>query len=195
MAVFRIAALGACLVAGVCALPARASSGSDGASCVAVSDDAARLACYDRAYGRNAASKSAATAAAAAATVAAVVAPQSPSVASPTAVVRLPRSATPKDPVAEFGLTETAKQAKDPTKAPRRRGADERDGQGHQRPIQEIRRIRRHPDNAQVWEQNEPMPSAIVRVGDTVTVKKAVLGAQYTLVTPARVATKVHRVD
>ena len=60
MAVSRIAALGACLVAGVCALSARASSGSDGASCVAVSDDTARLACYDRAYGRNAAGKSAA---------------------------------------------------------------------------------------------------------------------------------------
>jgi hypothetical protein len=193
MAVSRIAVLGACLVAGVCALSARASSGSDGASCVAVSDDAARLACYDRAYGRNAASKSAATAGAAAAATAA--APKSPAVASPTAVHAAPAAATPKDPVTEFGLTEAAKQAKDPAKA----------AEAAKAPTSVTAKVisvrfKKYGefvvtlDNGQVWEQNEPMPSAIVRVGDTVTVKKAVLGS-YTLVTAARVATKVHRVD
>ena len=196
MAVFRIAALGACFVAGVCALPARASSGSDGASCVAVSDDAARLACYDRAYGRNAASKSAATAGVAATgTAAAAVASKSPAVTSPTAVHAAPAAATPKDPVAEFGLTEAAKQAKDPAKAAEAAAA----------PTSVTAKVislrfKKYGefvvtlDNGQVWEQNEPMPSAIVRVGDAVTVKKAVLGS-YTLVTAARVATKVHRVD
>jgi len=172
MAVSRIAALGACLVAGVCALSAGASSGSDGASCVAVSDDAARLACYDRAYGRNAASKTA---------------------ASPVRVT--PAPAAPKDPVTEFGLTEAAKQAKDPAKA----------AEAAKAPTSVTAKVisvrfKKYGefvvtlDNGQVWEQNEPMPSAIVRVGDTVTVKKAVLGS-YTLVTAARVATKVHRVD
>ena len=197
MAVSRIAALGACLVAGVCAASsARASPGSDGASCVAVSDDAARLACYDRAYGRNAASKSAATAgAAAAATAAGAAAPKSPAVASPTAVHAAPAAATPKDPVTEFGLTEAAKQAKDPAKA----------AEAAKAPTSVTAKVisvrfKKYGefvvtlDNGQVWEQNEPMPSAIVRVGDTVTVKKAVLGS-YTLVTAARVATKVHRVD
>jgi FtsP/CotA-like multicopper oxidase with cupredoxin domain len=193
MAVSRIAALGACLVAGVCALSARAASGSDGASCVAVSDDTARLACYDRAYGRNAASKSAATTGAAAAGT--VAAPKSPAVASPTAVHAVPAAATPKDPVAEFGLTEAAKQAKDPAKA----------AEAAKAPTSVTAKVislrfKKYGefvvtlDNGQVWEQNEPMPSAIVRVGDTVTVKKAVLGS-YTLVTAARVATKVRRVD
>jgi FtsP/CotA-like multicopper oxidase with cupredoxin domain len=193
MAVSRIAVLGACLVAGVCALSARASSGSDGASCVAVSDDAARLACYDRAYGRNAASKSAAAAGAAAAGTAA--APKSPAVASPTAVHAAPAAATPKDPVTEFGLTEAAKQAKDPAKA-----AEAAKAPTSMTAKVISLRFKKYGefvvtlDNGQVWEQNEPMPSAIVRVGDTVTVKKAVLGS-YTLVTAARVATKVHRVD
>jgi len=193
MAVSRVAVLGACLVAGVCASSARASSGSDGASCVAVSDDAARLACYDRAYGRNAASKSAATAGAAAAATAA--APKSPAVASPTAVHAAPAAATPKDPVTEFGLTEAAKQAKDPAKA----------AEAAKAPTSVTAKVisvrfKKYGefvvtlDNGQVWEQNEPMPSAIVRVGDTVTVKKAVLGS-YTLVTASRVATKVRRVD
>jgi hypothetical protein len=196
MAVSRIAALGACLVAGVCALSARASSGSDGASCVAVSDDTARLACYDRAYGRNAAGKSAATAGAVAAGTAA--APKSPAVATPKTVQAAPAApaaATPKDPVAEFGLTEAAKQAKDPAKA----------AEAAKAPTSVTAKVislrfKKYGefvvtlDNGQVWEQNEPMPSAIVRVGDTVTVKKAVLGS-YTLVTAARVATKVHRVD
>lgn len=194
MAVSRIAALGACLVAGVCTLPAWASPGTDGASCVAVSDDAARLACYDRAYGRSAAGKSAPTAGAAAAGMAAA-APKSPAVASPTAVHAAPAAATPKDPVAEFGLTEAAKKAKDPAKAAEAAAA----------PASVTAKVislrfKKYGefvvtlDNGQVWEQNEPMPSAIVRVGDTVTVKKAVLGS-YTLVTAARVATKVHRVD
>jgi hypothetical protein len=196
MAVSRIAVLCACLVAGACALSARASSGSDGASCVAVNDDAARLACYDRAFGRNSASRTAATAGTVAAgTAAAAAAPKSPAVASPTAVHATPPAATPKDPVAEFGLTEAAKQAKDPAKA----------AEAAKAPTSVTAKVisvrfKKYGefvvtlDNAQVWEQNEPMPSAIVRVGDTVTVKKAVLGS-YTLVTASRVATKVHRVD
>ena len=49
-------------------------------------------------------------------------------------------------------------------------------------------------DNGQVWEQTEPMPSAIVKVGDEVTVKKALFGS-FTLVTAGRIGTKVRRVD
>ena len=188
MAVSRIAALGACLVAGVCALPALAGPGSDGASCVAMNDDAARLACYDRAYGRNADGKTAATATSGAAAAAAAAAPAA---AAHTA----PAPAAPKDPVAEFGLTEAAKQAKDPAKA----AAAEAAPTSVTAKVISVR-FRKYGefvvtlDNGQVWEQNEPMPSAIVRIGDTVTVKKAALGS-YALVTAARVATKVHRVD
>ena len=190
MAVSRISALGACLVAGVCALPALAGPGSDGASCVAMNDDAARLACYDRAYGRNADGKTAATATSGAAAAAAAAAP-----APATAARVAPAPAAPKDPVAEFGLTEAAKQAKDPAKAAAAAIAPT----SVTAKVISVR-FRKYGefvvtlDNGQVWEQNEPMPSAIVRVGDTVTVKKAVLGS-YTLVTAARVATKVHRID
>lgn len=182
MAVSRIAVLGACLVAGVSTLSAWAAPASDGASCVAVNDDAARLACYDRAFGRKAASSRTAATATSAAPVA----------APPTNAV--PAPAAPKDPVAEFGLTEAARQAKDPVKA-----AEAAAPTSIAAKVISVR-FRKYGefvvtlDNGQVWEQNEPMPSAVVRVGDTVTVKKAVLGS-YTLVTAARVATKVHRVD
>jgi hypothetical protein len=149
-------------------------------ACVGIEDAQERLACYDRAYGRNVVSKTTATAAPAAAATAARAAPA---------------PAAPKDPVAEFGLTEAAKQAKDPAKAAAAAAAPT----SVTAKVISIR-FKKYGefvvtlDNGQVWEQNEPMPSAIVRVGDAVTVKKAVLGS-YTLVTAARVATKVHRVD
>jgi hypothetical protein len=204
MAVSRIGVLCAGLVAGACALSAWAAPGSDGASCVAVNDDTARLACYDRAFGRKAASSTEAAVAVAAAAGTAATATRAAAVpTAPTGAptVRVaPTDATPvpvvpADPVAEFGLTEAAKQAKDPAKA----------AEAAKAPTSVTAKVisvrfRKYGefvvtlDNGQVWEQNDPMSSAVVRVGDTVTVKKAVLGS-YTLVTAARVATKVHRVD
>jgi hypothetical protein len=183
-------------------MSALASSGSDGASCVAVNDDAARLACYDRAFGRKAAGSStaatataAAAAAGTAATGAAAAAPKSPAVASPTAPRAAPAPAAPKDPVAEFGLTEASKQARDPAKAAEAAAAPTSvTGKVISVRFRKYGEFVVTLDNGQVWEQNEPMSSAVVRVGDTVTVKKAVLGS-YTLVTAARVATKVRRVD
>jgi hypothetical protein len=201
MAVSRLAVLFAGLVAGASASPAWAASGSDGASCVAVNDDAARLACYDRAFGRKAAVGSAAataTGAAAtgtAATGVAAAAPRSPTVASPTAARATPAPAAPKDPVADFGLTEAAKQAKDPVKAAEAAAAPTSvTGKVISVRFRKFGEFVVTLDNGQVWEQIEPMASAVVRVGDTVTVRKAVLGS-YTLVTVARVATKVRRVD
>ena len=152
MAVSRIAALGACLVAGVSTASAWAAPAPDGASCVAVNDDAARLACYDRAFGRKAASSRTAATAASAAPVA----------APPTSAI--PAPAAPKDPVAEFGLTEAARQAKDPVKAAEAAAAPT----SVTAKIISVR-FRKYGefvvtlDNAQVWEQNEPMPSAVVR--------------------------------
>jgi hypothetical protein len=97
--------------------------------------------------------------------------------------------------MAEFGLTEAAKQAKDPVRAAEAAAAPS----SVTAKVTGVR-FRKYGefvvtlDNAQVWEQNESVPSAIVRVGDTVTIKKAVMGS-YTLVTAGRVATKVHRID
>jgi hypothetical protein len=164
-----------------------ALAAGDPRSCVAIADDAARLACYDRALGRSAVSKPApAATAAAAASAAPAAAPAA--TAAPTAPIK-------KDPVGEFGLSEEAKQAKDPAKAAEAAAA----------PASITARVvslrwRKYGefvvtlDNAQVWAQIEPMPSAVVKVGDTVTIKKAIFGS-YTLVTAGRVGTKVRRLD
>ena len=200
MAVFRIAVLGVRLAMCVGVLPGVASAAVDPASCVSVTEDAARLACYDRAFGRGAGNKPTAAAGAEATGASVTGAAASP---PRTAVTQTP-AATPaaaaapavaKDPMAEFGLTEAAKQAKDPVRAAEAAAAPA----SVTAKVTSVR-FRKYGefvvtlDNGQVWEQNEPMSSAVVRVGDTVTVRKAVLGS-YTLVTAARVATKVHRVD
>jgi hypothetical protein len=167
-----------------------ALAAGDPRSCVAIADDAARLACYDRALGRPAASKPAPVAATApAATVATAAAAAS---AAPAPAAPAPAK---KDPVGEFGLSEEAKQAKDPAKAAEAAAA----------PASITARVvslrwRKYGefvvtlDNAQVWAQIEPMPSAVVKVGDTVTIKKALFGS-YTLVTAGRIGTKVRRLD
>jgi len=173
--------LAAALLGG--ASPAVLAAG-DPRSCVTIADDAARLACYDRAMGHTAAPKPApvtpvAPAAAAAATSAA---------AAPAAPVK-------KDPVGEFGLSEEAKQAKDPAKAAEAAAApDSITGRVMSVRWRKYGEFVVTLDNAQVWAQIEPMPSAVVRVGDTVTIKKALFGS-YTLVTAGRIGTKVRRID
>ena len=173
--------LAAALLGG--ASPAVLAAG-DPRSCVTIADDAARLACYDRAMGRTAAPKPApvtpvAPAAAAAATSAAVA----------------PAAPAKKDPVGEFGLSEEAKQAKDPAKAAEAAAApDSITGRVMSVRWRKYGEFVVTLDNAQVWAQIEPMPSAVVRVGDTVTIKKALFGS-YTLVTAGRIGTKVRRID
>jgi hypothetical protein len=197
MAVFRIAVLGVRLAMCVGVLPGVASAAVDPASCVSVTEDAARLACYDRAFGRGAGNKPTAAAGAeatgAAVTGAAASPPRTAVTQTPAATPATP--AAPKDPVAEFGLTEAAKQAKDPVKAAEAAAAPTSvTGKVISVRFRKFGEFVVTLDNGQVWEQIEPMASAVVRVGDTVTVRKAVLGS-YTLVTVARVATKVRRVD
>jgi hypothetical protein len=159
----------------------------DPRSCVTIADDAARLACYDRALGRSAAPKPAPVAATAPAAPAAAAAATSAS-AAPAAPVK-------KDPVGEFGLSEAAKQAKDPAKAAEAAAApDSITGRVMSVRWRKYGEFVVTLDNAQVWAQIEPMPSAVVRVGDTVTIKKALFGS-YTLVTAGRIGTKVRRID
>lgn len=176
--------LATALLGGAC--PAALAAG-DPRSCVALADDAARLACYDRALGRSAGPKlapgaataPAAPAAAAAATASAAAVPAPPS----------------KDPVKEFGLTEEAKQAKDPARAAEAAtAADSITGRVVSLRWRKYGEFVVTLDNAQVWAQIEPMPSAVVKVGDTVTIKKALFGS-YTLVTAGRIGTKVRRID
>ncbi len=194
MPVSRIAILSFFVGAACIVLAGPSSAGTDPASCVPIADDASRLACYDRALGRTAAPKAVPAAPAkssphgsgtAAAGSVAVAAPPPAPAASPA----------PKNPEAEFGLTETAKQRKDPAKAAEAAAVPEKIS-GRVISVQ----WRRYGefvvtlDNGQVWEQNEPEPSAIVKVGDAVTVKKGWLGS-FMLVTAGGVGTKVHRID
>jgi hypothetical protein len=168
-----------------------ALAAGDPRSCVAIADDAARLACYDRALGRSAVSKpapAAATAPAATAAAAASAAPAPAASAVPAAPIK-------KDPVGEFGLSEEAKQAKDPAKAAEAAATPESiTGRVMSLRWRKYGEFVVTLDNAQVWAQIEPMPSAVVRVGDTVTIKKAMFGS-YTLVTAGRIGTKVRRID
>lgn len=168
------------------ASPAVLAAG-DPRSCVAIADDAARLACYDRAMGHTAAPKPAPVAPTATAAPAAAAAATS-AAAAPAAPVK-------KDPVGEFGLSEQAKQAKDPAKAAEAAAApDSITGRVMSVRWRKYGEFVVTLDNAQVWAQIEPMPSAVVRVGDTVTIKKALFGS-YTLVTAGRIGTKVRRID
>jgi hypothetical protein len=176
--------LAAALLGG--ASPAVLAAG-DPHSCVAIADDAARLACYDRAMGHTAAPKPAPVAPTAPAAPAAAAAATS-AAAAPVAPVK-------KDPVGEFGLSEQAKQAKDPAKAAEAAAApDSITGRVMSVRWRKYGEFVVTLDNAQVWAQIEPMPSAVVRVGDTVTIKKALFGS-YTLVTAGRIGTKVRRID
>ena len=169
-----------------------AAAAGDPKSCASIDDAAARLACYDAAVGRSPRPSAAAPSAAAkpvprpAAAAPAAAAAAAPAVAAAEAA---------KDPVAEFGLSESAKAARDPAKAAEAAAAP-------QSVVAKVISVRFRKygefvvtlDNGQVWEQTEPMPSAIVKVGDTVTIKKALFGS-FTLVTAGRIGTKVRRLD
>jgi hypothetical protein len=191
--VSRFLTLCAASVIGLCGVTAGAVAAGDPKSCATIADDAARLACYDAAVGRTPSKAAAATppaqqvSRAAPPAVAAAPVAAAPVVAAPTPA--------PKDPVSEFGLSESAKAARDPVKQAEAAAAP----QSVSARVISVR-WRKYGefvvtlDNGQVWAQIEPMPSAIVKVGDVVTVKKALFGS-YTLVTAGKIGTKVRRLD
>ena len=154
------------------ALAAQAAGGDTPQRCAGIGDDRSRLACYDAIFGKPAAS-AASTAVPAAA----------------TGTAPAPATASPET---DFGLTEAAKQARDPKKA-----KDDMPESitgtvaavGH-RPGGELTVTL---ENGQVWTQLEVDPRARVAVGDTVTIRKAALGS-HLLVTASRYATRVRRV-
>jgi hypothetical protein len=176
----------------------------DPRACVTIADDAARLACYDSAFERATPSQAAGpTGAAQAPEGAAVTAPASAPPTRPPAAPRTPAAAAapvaaapaPRNPEAEFGLTEAGKARKNPEKA-----AEKAREPSHITAVIISVQYRKYGefivtlDNGQVWEQNEPMPSAKVEVGDTITIKKGWLGS-FMLVTAGHIGTKVHRTD
>lgn len=136
--------------------------------CASITEAAARLACYDAAFG------------------------------SPPAGVpqERARSEAPKppaaDPAHEFGLTRAQREAA--AGAARAADADSI--------TVSVRSLRNRPtgefvvtfDNGQTWVQREANPRAVLKVGDSVTIRKAALGS-YLLVTPDRIATRVRRLQ
>lgn len=167
------------------------AAAGDPKSCASINDDTARLACYDAAVGRSP-RPAAATSATTTAAPAKPVQRAAPVAAAPATTAA---AAAAKDPVADFGLSESAKVARDPVKSAEAAKAP----QSVTAKVISVR-FRKFGefvvtlDNGQVWEQTEPMPSAIVKVGDEVTVKKALFGS-FTLVTAGRIGTKVRRID
>ena len=150
--------------------PARAEG--DERTCATVTDDAERLACYDRIF-RGA--KADAPAPAAAPPSAAPVAP-----------------AAPTDAAQDFGLTEVQKQAREP----------ESSGyQGPASITATIKNVQTlHDgqfvvilDNDQVWVQNDPAIRAHLKKGQSVEIRKAAFGS-HLLVSANRPAARVRRV-
>lgn len=136
--------------------------------CASISEDGARLACYDAAFGPPPSGRSKAS----------------------------ELSAAPKNLSAgsgrEFGFTPAQREAA--TGAPQTADADSIKVSVQalrHRPTGEFIATF---DNGQTWVQREVNPRAVLEVGDSVTIRKAALGS-YLLVTPNRIATRVRRLQ
>jgi hypothetical protein len=160
-------------------LHVRAAGTESAAQCARVTDDDARLACYDGIFRPGGEPQQAAPRDSSGAVIPAAVAAGA---AAPAVV---------SNPEEDFGLTEAAKQARKPD-APAA-------------PPESISRkvssVTRRPtgefvvtlDDGQVWSQIESYPAVRLSAGETVTIKKASLGS-YLLVTSTDVGTRVKRI-
>jgi hypothetical protein len=96
------------------------------------------------------------------------------------------------DPIADFGLTQTAKRERDPERWAR---------ETPQSIAGTVVGVRRNAedrlvvtlDNDQVWVQSETKSNIILRPGDSVTIRRAAMGS-FMLVTSNKLATRVRRV-
>ena len=174
-------------------IAANVSLAADARDCVAIPDDARRLACYDSAFGRG--SAAAPGASGIPATAASTVSAAPPAAAPATAAAST--SAAPAapilvDPVAEFGLSESQKRAQNPERAK---------DVSPDSITAKVAEVGRQPtgglvvtlENGQVWAQSESLSKARVAPGDEVTIRKATLGS-YMLVAPNKVSMRVRRV-
>ncbi len=158
-----------------------AAAASPGAACTGIDGDAERLACYDKAFGRGAATTSTSAGAPGAA------------VAGATATAAAVAAVDPAEKARrEFGLSEEGKRALDENKS----GPAEPESL-----TAKVQGVSRRPtgeqvfvlENGQVWVETSSYTAARAQPGDEVTVRKGSLGS-YLLVTPKRVATHVRRV-
>jgi len=148
--------------------------------CASVADNAARLACYDEAFGRPADAGTSATAASAAA------AANAPRSGVATAAVVDPAVKARE----EFGLSQPDKRALAASQgAP---APDSVTGKvasvAHRLAGEAVVTL----ESGQVWVEVESYSGVVVQPGDVVTIRKAALGS-YMLVTPKHVATRVRR--
>jgi hypothetical protein len=183
----RVVALASVLFASTS--PSFGAAGAEGTHrCAVVAGDAARLACYDQAFGRP--DSNAKPGVAEAPAVQAL--PVTAAAANETPVAAVPSAAAAAQAREEFGLSEAAKRARDPEKARETMP---------QSITTVVAKVVRRPtgesivtlENEQVWEQAEPGTTVLLKAGDSVTIRKAALGS-YVLVTPSRAAVRVRRV-
>ena len=147
--------------------------------CASVGDDSARLRCYDAAFGKpSGEGASGARSAVPAATV----------TTAPASVPSTPDTSVKARE--EFGLSEAEKRTRRQEPEARTDSITGQVAQLGRRPTGEL--VVSLADG-QVWTQIESDTRARVKVGDTVTIRKASLGS-YLLVGPDRIAIRVHRV-
>jgi hypothetical protein len=171
----------------------------DFGSCVRIEDLSARLACYDRAAGRQPGS---ATAAPPAAPVAPAVAPAAPVVAPAPAAAPTPAVApAAADPAAGFGTSSRS----DPLTAPKvgRKEAKEAEAELPRQIEARVTAVRTRPtgeqvltlDNGQVWEQTESRREPRYEVGDVVVIRRGMLGSFMVTLAKGSATTRIRRIS
>jgi len=147
--------------------PTRAGTGHP---CAAISDNTARLTCYDEAFGRPATAAPAPVSAGAPTAATAATAASAATVAVPVA------AATAQTAEQQFGLSQQQARATAPKPV---------ETKGPEKIQSAATEIKRKPlgelvislENGQVWEQTEVDSTVHIKPGDPVTVSKAAFGS------------------
>lgn len=155
------------------------------AHCAAISGADERLACYDSLARARPSPPAAAATAPSPAKATPHAAPASHSAAAtaaPAAAATGAAAATAEPAAKSFGLTQHV--------APAEQGPDRIQAQATRVDIDRLGTVRLSLDNGQVWTFNAP--EALIRVGDTITIKRGALGS-FLLTTPEHHTYKAQR--
>jgi hypothetical protein len=136
--------------------------------CASIVDDAARLACYDQAFGRPVGAGSA-------------------KAAAPAAAVAVDPAVKARE---DFGLSEPQKRASEPSQSAAPTSVTGKVVELTRRAVTGEATVTL--DNGQVWTELQAFSGVVLRKGDVVTIRSASLGS-FLLVTPRNVATRVRR--
>jgi hypothetical protein len=168
--------------------PLSATGAEAGHPCAAEVSDAARLACYDAAFGRPEAPAGTRGGSPVVAAAPAMAVTQPVPSSAPASAAALDAN-----PAADFGLSQQAIRARDPEQA-EKNDPEQITGTVAMVAYRPRGEMVVTLDNGQVWVQSQIDRKARLNDGDTVTIKKGAL-ASYLLVTPSKVATRVKRVQ